>query len=261
MMKQAPRTLKNSEEFSGFRAFLWPIYSFEIKKFVPMGIMLFFILFNYTVLRNTKDSIIINAPGSNAEALSFMKLYGTMPMALLFLIVYAKLTNHWSREKLFYGITLSFLAFFAAFATVIYPNRLLLHWSEDTIKTLQVSYPYLKWIIAILGNWSYGLFYIFSELWGSIMISLLFWQFANEITRVSEARRFYGLFGLIGEGGVVLAGYVVYYFSHNRNKFASPIDAWGITLNYLIGFIVVAGLIIMGVYWWMTRYVVSDPQL
>jgi ATP:ADP antiporter, AAA family len=261
IMTSASKTLKTSDEFSGFRALLWPIYSFEVKKFVPMGTMLFFILFNYTVLRNTKDSIIVNAPGSNAEALSFIKLYGTMPMAVLFLIIYAKLSNSWSREKLFYAITLPFLVFFAAFATIFYPNRLFLHWSEDTIKALQASYPYFRWIIAILGNWSYALFYIFSELWGSVMISLLFWQFANDITQVSQARRFYGLFGLIGNGGVVLAGYVVYYFSHIREKFSLDLDPWGITLNYLMAFIVGAGFIIMGLYWWMNRYVVSDASL
>ncbi|MBS0655723.1 MAG: hypothetical protein JSR46_08095, partial [Verrucomicrobia bacterium] len=39
------------QEFSGWRKLLWPIHSHEVKKFLPMGIMMFCILFIYTVLR------------------------------------------------------------------------------------------------------------------------------------------------------------------------------------------------------------------
>ena len=42
------------------------------------------------------------------------------------------------------------------------------------IKLLQSMYPNIKWIIPLVGNWTYTLFYILSELWGSVAISLLF---------------------------------------------------------------------------------------
>ena len=38
--------------------------------------------------------------------------------------------------------------------------------------------------MSLLYNWSYSLFYIMSELWGSVGVSVLFWQMANEITPV-----------------------------------------------------------------------------
>jgi hypothetical protein len=34
--------------------------------------------------------------------------------------------------------------------------------------------------IAILRNWSFCLFYVMAELWGSVVVSLLFWGFANQ---------------------------------------------------------------------------------
>jgi hypothetical protein len=40
-----------NQEFSGLRKLVWPIHSHEVKKFLPMGIMMFCILFIYTVLR------------------------------------------------------------------------------------------------------------------------------------------------------------------------------------------------------------------
>jgi ATP/ADP translocase len=35
-----------------------------------------------------------------------------------------------------------------------------------------------------------------AELWGSVVVSVLFWGFANQITTVDEASQFYPLFGL-----------------------------------------------------------------
>jgi ATP/ADP translocase len=34
----------------------------------------------------------------------------------------------------------------------------------------------LKYSLSLLYNWSYSLFYIISELWGSVGVSVLFWQ-------------------------------------------------------------------------------------
>ena len=36
--------------------------------------------------------------------------------------------------------------------------------------------------IAIFRNWSFCLFYVMAELWGSVVVSLLFWGFANQVS-------------------------------------------------------------------------------
>jgi TLC ATP/ADP transporter len=41
--------------------------------------------------------------------------------------------------------------------------------------------PRLSAPIAILRNWSFCLFYVMAELWGSVVVSLLFWGFANQV--------------------------------------------------------------------------------
>src|SRR3990172_10336797 len=184
--------------FKGLRGIFWPIHGFELKKFLAMGIMMMCILFNYTILRDTKDTLMVNAPGGGAECLSFLKLYGVTPAAILFMIVFIKLANIFSRERLFYIVLAPFLLFFAAFAFVIYPNKEALHMSMASIQAAQASLHNLHWLIPVVGNWSFSIFYILSELWGSVVLSMLFWQFANEITKVNEAKRFYGLFGMLG---------------------------------------------------------------
>src|SRR3990167_9654067 len=109
------------EEFSGLRKVLWPIHSFELKKFLPMGIMMFCILFIYTVLRDTKDAILVNSPGAGAESLAFAKGIGVTTAAILFMILYTKAANIFKREGLFYVTALPFLIFFVLFPYCIYP--------------------------------------------------------------------------------------------------------------------------------------------
>ena len=35
--------------------------------------------------------------------------------------------------------------------------------------------------ISIFRNWTFCLFYVMAELWGSVVVSLLFWGFANQV--------------------------------------------------------------------------------
>jgi AAA family ATP:ADP antiporter len=70
--------------------------------------------------------------------------------------------------------------------------------------------------IAILRNWTFCLFYVMAELWGSVVVSVLFWGFANQITTVEEASQFYPLFGLGANVALIFSGQAVKYFSMVR---------------------------------------------
>lgn len=242
--------------FSKWRAMFWPIRGWETKKVLPMAMMMAFILFNYSILRGTKDALIITAGGSGVEVISFIKLWIIIPFALLFVFIYAKLSNIFNRATLFYLTITPFLIFFALFALLLYPNRELLHPSMETIDALKAAYPRFQWLFPIWGHWTYVLFYIMAEMWVSVVLNLMFWQFANEITRVTEAKRFYALLGLIGSLFVFLAGNVLKYFS----KFAEGSDAWGVSLNYLMGSVVICGLLVIYFYNWMEKHVLPDPR-
>lgn len=42
--------------------------------------------------------------------------------------------------------------------------------------------------IAILRNWTFCMFYVMAELWGSVVVSLLFWGFANQVSCRHKSR-------------------------------------------------------------------------
>jgi ATP/ADP translocase len=94
-----------------------------IKKILPQTLMMFFILFNYTILRDTKDVLVVTAPKSGAEIIPFLKTYVQLPAAIGFTFIYSILSNKMSQARVFRLIITSFLAFFGSFAAFIYPNR------------------------------------------------------------------------------------------------------------------------------------------
>ena len=248
-------------EFGRWRSFFWPVHNFELKKLLPMFFLFFFINFNYTILRDTKDALIVTAPGSGAEAIPFLKVWGVLPFAIIFMIVYSKLSNIFNKQKLFYSTILFFISYFALFTLVMYPNRDVLH-PTDAADKLQAFLPGgFSGLVALFRNWTYALFYIMSELWGSVAISLLFWGFANDITKVGESKRFYALFGLGANVAMLFSGPAIIHFSNIRSKLPAGADAWGMTLNYMVAMVFLSGLIIMGIYWWINRNVLSDPKL
>ncbi len=253
-------TPKTEPEFSKLRQALFPIRNEELKKFLPIAFIMLCVLFNYTVLRNTKDALIGTAAGAGIEAIPYLKSIFVMGSAIAFVVIYAKLSNMFSSEKLFYILTSFFLLFFGAFALIIYPNVDVLHPNLETVNALQDSFPRIRFLFSVWGVWTYSLFYVLSELWGSIMVSLLFWQFANEIVRSKEAGRFYPVFVLIGNAALILSGNAMSYLSQLRESLPAEVDAWGVSLNYLMSMVVIMGIFSMIAFRWMHKNVLTDPK-
>lgn len=247
----------NQPEFSRWRQLLWPIHNHELKKFLPLGFIMFGILFNYTLLRDTKDALVVNAAG--AGVIPFLKFYCVTPAAVAFVMIYAKLCNVFNKEMIFYVIVTPFLFFFAFFAFIIQPNFDALHPTPALINSLNNEYPAFSGFINIYAYWSYSAFYVLAEIWGSAMVALMFWQFANEIVRISESRRFYGLFVVIGNISLILSGQVVRFCSTGI-KVYFPDDPWKWSVYFLMGTVVVMGFASMYLYRWMHLNVLVDPR-
>jgi len=231
------------------------------SKILPLGLMFFCILFNYTILRDTKDVLVVTAPGSGAEIIPFLKTWVNLPMAIGFTIAYAKLANVLSTEALFYTCIIPFIVFFGCFAGLMYPLRDVLHPTEFCKNLLEQYGERFTGPIAILRNWSYCLFYVMAELWGSVVVSVLFWGFANQITTVEEASQFYPLFGLGANVALIFSGQAVKYFSVLRADLPPDVDGWGMSLNGLMGMVVIGGVLIAAIYWSLNRFVVPQIKL
>jgi AAA family ATP:ADP antiporter len=238
------------KEFGKTRAFLWPIYRDELCKFIPMLLIFFLVGLNYTLLRITKDALVVTAPASGAEALPFIKVWAIVPMAFLFTFIFTRVSNKVSREGAFYTMMTIFLAFFALFTFVLYPLQDFLH-PHGLADKIQSHLPVgCKGLVAMLRNWTFTIYYVMSEMWSTIIMTVLAWGFANEVTSVNDAKRFYGLLGLALNLSTIAAGLAASYFSDYVYNPALPFgsDAWGQSISFLNCLIILAGIICMACF-------------
>jgi len=255
MEHDAPQT-----RLAKIRDFLWPIYGIEHKKFLPMTMMISLILFNYTVIRNTKDVLVTTAT-DGSEIITFLKVWVVLPLAVIFFLVYSKLSNIYSRQTLFYGFISFFLIYFALFAFVLYPYQEAIHPIASANKLSQQLPAGFKHFINIYKYWSFSLFYALSELWGSLIGTLMFWQFANSIVKVKEAKRFYAHFYLLANLATAFSGVVSKYFAGKGKEITDQTLSYSVTLDYLMGTVVVCGIMIILLYYYMDKYILTDERL
>jgi len=257
-------SLSSKPEFGSFRSFFWPIHRFEVKKFLPLLLIYGLICLNYGILKAAKDSLVITAPGSGAEAIPFIKVWVILPMALLVTYLFTRLFNRFSQEKVFYIMITSFLAFFLVFTFILYPARDLIH-PNNAADKLQLMLPQgFKGLISIFRNWSYALFYVMSELWGTAIMAVLFWSFTNEITTVKEAKRFYGILSVGANVASMCSGQITILLSTQvfDLAFLFGSDRWGQSLSLVTSIVTLAGILTMGLFRWYHRSVVNkDPSL
>jgi len=241
--------------FSKWRQRLWPIRSFELKKLLPLILMKFFISLVYAILTCMKDTLVVTASGSGAEVIPVLKGWIVLPCAIIATLVYSKLSNIFKRSTLFYGTISFLLVVLLLYAFVLYPNEASLEPKTSSDWLLhKFGKQYAHWI-SIYRYWIQSLFFVTAELWASLVIFLLFWGLTNHITSVGEAKRTYTILIAAGDVATIIAGPLILYYVR---KFAHLNFLF--TMQCMVGYVLVFGLIIMGLYYYLTRHVLQEKR-
>ena len=251
-----------THSFGKIRTIFWPVYSYELMKLVPMVLMMFLICLNYSIIRNVKDTVVITAVGSGAEIIPFIKVWAMLPMAIVLTWIYAKLSNMFKRETVFYIIISIFISYFLLFAFLMYPHQELFRPTKLCIFLRELLPIGCKGLIAMINNWTCTLFYTMSELWSSIVISVLFWGLANEITSLKQANRFYGIINVASSFAAFAAGQTAIFFSRTTllRFFFKNSTRWEQTFTTLIIVVSCSALLIMIVHYWMYRKIIPNQK-
>lgn len=248
--------------FGKLRNFFWPIHGYEHKKLLPMLALFFLISFIYNLLRCMKVTVVVTAAGSGAEVIPFLKVWAVLPTAVLLTYLYTKLSNYLNREQVFYTMIVFFLGFFTLFLLVLHPNRESLELTTFA-NFLQGKLPEgLKGLIAIIRHWPLSLFYVLSEMWSAIVLSMLFWGFANEITSVDEAKRFYAIFALGANFSGIFSGQSAQFLTVQQYDPTLPFghNAWEQTLAIQLGMVLLLGAVVMVLFYWVNRILVKQKE-
>ncbi len=227
-----------------------------------MFCMFFLISFNYNALRSYKDSMVVTAPQSGAEAIPFIKVWAILPCAILLTFLFTRLANRFSREKVFYIMMSMFLSFFFIFTFILFPAQEYLHPTELADKLQALLPEGFKGFIAVFRNWTFTLFYVMSELWGTAIMTVLFWGFANEVTNVGEAKRYYSLLMIGANVAGIFSGQASVYFSGSLYIPSLPYgkDAWDQSVLFLNCIIIASGIVTIAVFRWLNRRVITPSE-
>ncbi len=240
---------------SKIKAFLWPIYKGEYRKFIPMFFIFFLISFVYNILRATKDTLIVTAPDSGAEAIPYIKVWIMLPSAILITYLFTYVSKKYSRDKVFYLMVTFFISFFLLFLLVLYPARDVLHPTQFAQKVEKMLPLGLHGFVSIFRNWTFTLFYVMSELWGTVILSVLFWGFANEVTTLSEAKRFYALFGVGANIATIISGRTVMFLSKNIFNTSIPYGStsWDQSIFLMISCITFIAILMAVIFYFLNK--------
>jgi AAA family ATP:ADP antiporter len=253
---------QGQREFGRWRSYLWHVHRYELKKLIPLLVIFFLITFDYNVLRTMKDTLVLNGEKSGAEAIPFIKVWAMFPMSILMTFIFTRLSNRFSRDTVIYTMFSAFLLFFFVFAFILYPARDFFH-PHASADSLQAALPPgFKGMIAMYRNWLYTAFYVMAELWGNIVLFVLFWGFANQITRLGEAKRFYGILGMASNVSGIFAGEISVSLYRKELDTALPFGAtgWEQTMIMLIVLILISGIMAMGIFYWLNKYVLTEAR-
>lgn len=224
-------------------------------RFMPMAILFFLMAFVNTIIDSLKDSLVITAVGGGTQVLPYLSVYAVLPSSVVFLVLYSWGTRRFSREKLFNIIVLTFMSFYGAFA-LAYPYHETLHlsgWADNLVTKLPIG---LGGLVGMIRNWTFTLFYCTAELWGDVVLSLLFWGLANETTSIEDAPLLYPLFGVGANLAQTVAGRFLRLFS----------DAAGVHLSYslqlqsTVALCVALGCIVMALQTFISRTFPKNPK-
>lgn len=248
-------TAASSSKCNKIKNFLWPIQKGEYKKFIPMFFIFFLISFNYNILRAAKDTLIITAPNSGAETIPYIKTWIMLPSAILITYFFTKISNKVSRDKVFYSMIGIFVTFFVLFTLVLYPLRNFLEPTYLTSKLDTILPLGMHGLTSLLRNWTFTLFYVMSELWGTIILSVLFWGFANEVTSIEEAKRFYSLFGVGANIASIISGRTTIFLSNNIYNPFLPYGktAWDQSVLFLTSAVVTISFIMVIIFYFLNK--------
>ena len=177
----------------------------EYKKVFFLAILKFSVSFIYDTLTLLKEPLAaLSGVEGGMSLINAIKGAGVFPASLAFVLLYTRLSNHYTPARLFYGICFFFLSFLLLYAFVLYPNDGLITPRQRAAGWL-VRFPQQRHWIAFVCEWPHVLFFIFAELWGQVAIFILYWGTVSELCTIHEAKRMYPLFIMAGCLGGALA--------------------------------------------------------
>ncbi|MBS0656412.1 MAG: hypothetical protein JSR46_11595, partial [Verrucomicrobia bacterium] len=228
---------------------LLPIRRHELIKFLVLSTLFFLICLNNHILRNLKETVIITKPELGVNAIPFIKTWMMLPIILTVVKGYIYLSGRFSQDKVTYIILLSLLLYFVLFISILYPNE----------ERLQIPFA----ACSVVQHWNLSLFYCVSEIWGAVVMMILFWGTCNRSTDLDQAKRFYSpILAISNLSGFASAHISISCSQGSLKHLLFPgIASWNATLSTLTLLVSVVTVAILGLFYYLQSYVLKSEAV
>lgn len=215
---------------------------FQNKRFLILT-NFFLIIFVYHLLKDLKDTLVITSSDVGAEVIPFIKIWGILPLSFTVSYLLIKLNQKIGREKCLVLFIATLLSLYAFFAFILYPMKDELYFKSAAVVLKGILPGGYQGFISLISGWIYTLFYLSAEMWGMLILSVMFWGYVNDISSIEEAKSFYPLCTLTGNVAGIVSGQTSRFLCHGLTGVLS----WESTLKIIVILIVLSGLVVIAV--------------
>ena len=178
-----------------------------------------------------------------------------IPSIIIFTILYTFIAKRVSRDVRF-NIVVTYFFLFFSFFYLFSDNESIQLTKISELGNSFFNYPALWKCIRF---WLFSLFYIHAEAWGTIVLGVAFWTFANEIVSSLQAKRIYPFLTVGAALGSVFSG-IFMFFSPNIDLKGLPIIG-NITVQSLqIWVVLILILLILSIYNSLSYNINKNPE-
>lgn len=211
--------VKRSRSFFG----IYRVANLEDRKFWLMGGMFFCIAYIYSVVRELKDSFIIKR--QLPASISFLKLIYVPPVSIAVSALVQKLLTISSNKRIMSYAVAIFGVYFFVYGVVILPLQDKIEPSNfnatDNFCDAKMAYKGMESVSAIvltLNCWTSTLHFVAAEVWGTMVLSLLFMSFSNDLCPFRQFIRFMPLFYVLSNIALMLSSLTMMGYQHFNKK-------------------------------------------
>lgn len=229
----------------------FPIHRHESLKFILLSCICLLICMNYNILRNLKETLIITNPDMGIYVIPFLRTWMLMPIMLIFVKAYASMSARYRQNKVFYCLIAAFTIYFFLFIYVLLPNETFFR-LDRLANSISPLYPSMtKPISEMIRHWSFSLYYCLSEVWGTVVVLILFWGTSNRLNTIEQAKRFYAPMIFITNFAGIFSAQISLFVSNGAFKWTlfPHLDSWKATLSTLTLFVCLATLLVIYLFY------------
>lgn len=220
---------KHSNYFQG----IFRVAKIERPLFFSMSIMFFIIAFVYSVMRTLKDAFVLDC--QEQTSIVFLK-NAVIVFSIAVVFIIQILLIRFKVSHVLMGVMSVYVVYLTIFGVVLYPlsktTSSFEYFTIDYFGDEILAYRGFSVFYSLLLVFNFptsSIFYIMSEMWGNLILSLLFMTFSNDVLTFKQTLRFIPLFYIGSNIGLLfsgitsgLLGRLQEHKSYDFNRFTIP---------------------------------------